>query len=88
MQDVIILAYKPDKTATLSSIDRIYRIEPVSYVTIPAEEFNTTKKIVKHVYSGNNMVRCVQLLRDIYPDLSLRAAKMAIDYAIKESLQC
>lgn len=83
MQDAIILAYKPDETATLSSIAKIYRIEPVSSVAITAEEFNTAEKIVKRVYNGYNIVRCVQLLRDICPNIHLRAAKMAIEYAIK-----
>lgn len=85
MPNTVTLAYKPDTPDKLDCVERVCKIEQIVSETIPIEVINTAEKIVKHVLDNENRVSCIVLLRALYQDLSLRAAKMAIEYAIKES---
>ena len=87
MPNTITLVYKPDLTGELSGIERDFKVEMPISVTISLEILAAAHAIVKYTYKGGAIGGYIKLLRALSPCLSTQAAKMAIEYAIKEASQ-
>lgn len=87
MSEAITLVYKPDPTGELSGIEKVFKVEMSISVTISLEILAAAHAIVKYTYKGGAIGDYIKLLRALCPCVSAQAAKMAIEYAIKEALQ-